>query len=478
MPSAGSVVPGQSPATARPWRVVVGIWGLAALGFVLTIVAFYPGWMSNDSVAQYIDARADVYHDWNPVLFAWWWRQLDRIHTGPAPFLVQNALFYWVAFATMAFALAPRGLLAAVLVLLAGFWPGTLLIVGTIWKDIAFGTSQLLAYALLLATDIAHGRPPWLLRIFLFLLLVFGVGVKTNGLTVLPVTVAYWAYVEGWIKTPRGRFLAVAVLMSVPFISWSIVPEGKVRRTPQVQYIQTHDLLAISASSGRLLLPDYVIEAKGLTAASAHDLYDPETNDAFFWGAGPVTLYTDDPQQLRDLQERWLTALRSHPVQYLTHRARVFVKLLRIGAREPGIVCACGIVKNEWGFEFSENAISRTLVASLAVSPWMFFPWIYLGMMIVSSSLLAAHRVRAEFRGFVLAAISGSWCFVLPHFFVAPTSEYRYLYLAYLLAISAFLVATADVFPGRFSQSRRSMSQEARESPGSENREETAVAVR
>ena len=40
----------------------------------------------------------------------------------------------------------------------------------------------------------------------LFALLVFGIGVKTNGLTALPVTIAYWAHIEGWLETRADVF--------------------------------------------------------------------------------------------------------------------------------------------------------------------------------------------------------------------------------------------------------------------------------
>ena len=227
----------------------------------------------------------------------------------------------------------------------------------------------------------------------------------------------------------------------MPLVAWSIVPERKIRKTPQIQYIQTHDLIAISASSGRLLLPDYVVSAKGLTAKSASDHYSPWTNDEFFWGKDADTLYTEDPEQLRDLRAKWLAALRSHPVRYLTHRTRVFLELLRIGSTEPGILPDSGIVENPWGFEFSENSLSRLLMASRRVAPWIFLPWLYLGVLIVACALVGSKSVPSEVRAFVVAANAGAWCFVAPHFFFAPGYEYRYLYFAYLLSIPALLVA-------------------------------------
>ena len=151
--------PRVAPTLSSTRRANVVLCLVAILGAVVTVAAFYPGWMTPDSVGQYGDARADIYDNWSPVLLAWWWRQLDRLHTGPALMLVQNALFYWAAFASIAIATAQRSRSIALLSLLAGFWPGTLLVVGTIWKDVAFGTSQFLAYALLFAVHATHRRP-------------------------------------------------------------------------------------------------------------------------------------------------------------------------------------------------------------------------------------------------------------------------------------------------------------------------------
>jgi hypothetical protein len=47
---------------------------IAFLGFLISILTFFLGWISPDSVAQYGNAQVKTYFDWHPALMAIWWR--------------------------------------------------------------------------------------------------------------------------------------------------------------------------------------------------------------------------------------------------------------------------------------------------------------------------------------------------------------------------------------------------------------------
>ena len=57
--------------TARPFRVAG--YFVRAAGFLLCVVAYYPGYTSPDSIRQLGEARAWSFTDWHPRLMAAVW---------------------------------------------------------------------------------------------------------------------------------------------------------------------------------------------------------------------------------------------------------------------------------------------------------------------------------------------------------------------------------------------------------------------
>src|SRR5260370_16463650 len=60
----------------------------AAIGFVLTVACFFPGYMSPDSVEQLRQGRAMSFGAWPPPVMSLLWGLLVRILPGPARILV------------------------------------------------------------------------------------------------------------------------------------------------------------------------------------------------------------------------------------------------------------------------------------------------------------------------------------------------------------------------------------------------------
>src|ERR1051325_2140122 len=82
------------------WRGVsrVGGYLVCAAGFVLTVVAFYPGVMSPDSFDQWEQGRAWAFNDVHPPVMSALWGLMDRVWAGPAGMLLlHNALFWGAA---------------------------------------------------------------------------------------------------------------------------------------------------------------------------------------------------------------------------------------------------------------------------------------------------------------------------------------------------------------------------------------------
>jgi|GEM_PF-230783 len=421
------------------WPVVF----LAIVGFIFSLLAFFPGWMSSDSIEQYTEGREGVYGDWHPVLMAWWWRQLDQIYTGPALFLVQNLLLYWGAWCLLAMASRRWVGRYAYLLPLLGFWPGLLFPLGQIWKDIAFACAMFAAWAVLINAYAQSRKLNFIERASVFILGLFAFGVKTNGLVVLPFVLAFWAYVEGrqvfawkkvWIISFTLTFFAVGGTMLI------VQREDVIRRTP-FQYTQTYDLLAVSVRTGTNALPSYITSQVGDTIDLLKPLYFPGGNNLLFYNsAGDIS--TTNPIEISELNKQWFIAVKEYPFIYFEHRIENFKELLRWGSKGAAYVAYPGTVANTYGFQFVGNNFSNWLAAKPEQYPRMFFPWIYIAFLISSATtlfLLKWHRVL------VICMTGSALAFVLPHIFIAPSADYRYLYYSYFCTLIMMFFAVFSI---------------------------------
>jgi len=412
-------------------------------GFLFSLLAFFPGWMSPDSVGQYNDAKLGRYVDWHPVMMAWWWAKLDKLYAGPALMLMQNLCLYWGAWCLLAHSLKRSYGNIASLIPLLGFLPGTLYLLGEIWKDVCFATSMFFAWSILINAYAQNRGLGWIERTFVLLLSIFSFGVKTNGITAMPFMLYFWIYVEGWFpKSTLQRLVTCAVLcVAVVLTATLAVPAKDIVKTSPLQYTKTYDLLAISVETGDIVLPEYIIERTGTDIEALKKLYIVGSNNPLFYGTYAPIMTTDE-LKLGLLHQAWITAIAKHPKAYIRHRLAHFRELTRFGSPYPATTAAPVIVDNPWGFSFSANSFSQWLGNQPERHPAFFFPWIYILVMlgaIIGLFTMKAHRLLAFTMG------ASAVCFILPHFIIAPASDFRYLYYSYFCSISLTLITALEI---------------------------------
>ncbi|MBD2750013.1 hypothetical protein IC232_25420 [Microvirga sp. BT688] len=429
---------------------VIAIWVVCFLCFLISLATFFPGWMSNDSVDQYGQALLGAYSDWHPPLMAWWWKQLLKVNNGPAPLLVQNLLMYWCAWGLLATAVqtqqAERSIWV-VLIPIVGLWPGLVFPLGQIWKDICFAVSLFLAWMIALQAHLRERRTSWAQRAVILALATFAVGVKPNGVVVLPFIFGYMALKEEWFGGAIFRSATAALFLSGGCFLGSAVPllQSQVVKTHSFQYTQIHDLLAISVKTNQGLLPAYVMVEVNAAGHTLQQLYSPGSANGIFYSLG-TPIRTTDAERLRDLNSRWLAAVANHPIEYLQHRWEYSKELMRIGKSAAAFVAAPMTVTNPYGHDFRPNVMSNILSSISEAMPWLYFPWIYALLLIGAwAVLLFARRLIA----FAAALSASAVCFVAPHFVIGPASDFRYLYYAYLCSAILAVLAVSNAVKAR-----------------------------
>jgi hypothetical protein len=171
-------------------------------------------------------------------------------------------------------------------------------------------------------------------------------------------------------------------------------------------------------------------------------LYVVGSNNPLFYGThGPII--TTEETKLGLLNQAWITAIAKHPEAYIHHRLAHFRELTRFGSPYPATTAAPVIVDNPWGFSFSANSFSQWLEQQPSRHPALFFPWIYILVMLVAIIglfIMKAHRLLAFTMG------ASAVCFIFPHFIVAPASDFRYLYYSYFCSIALTLLTALEIF--------------------------------
>src|SRR6516164_9662655 len=81
---------------------------LAAAGFWLTVLALYPGYMTNDASFVYSYIKEWRFGDWQSPLMSMLWWVIDPIAPGPGSMFLLTASLYWIGFALVARAAARR----------------------------------------------------------------------------------------------------------------------------------------------------------------------------------------------------------------------------------------------------------------------------------------------------------------------------------------------------------------------------------
>jgi hypothetical protein len=280
---------------------------ISCIAFLLiSVLTFFPGWMSADSLAQYGEARLNQYGNWHPPLMAFWWHYLDKIYEGPALVLLQNLIFYWLSFYLLCRSFSAWLGGYCLLLPLFGLFPGIFFPLGEIWKDIACGTSLLLCWAILIHIYMFARQPRLFESLSLVVLCIYSVGVKPNAIVVIPFIAYSYVYITRFATRPIVMKVAFSITISliILLISQSIVPRDKVIETFPFQYTQTYDLLGISVRTNTNQLPEYVNTQLGDDAKNLNKYYWVGSNNPLFYGA-QVHIATNNIENIHALSSRW-----------------------------------------------------------------------------------------------------------------------------------------------------------------------------
>jgi hypothetical protein len=327
---------------------------------------------------------------------------------------------------------------AAPVTIALGLFPAVFGLLSTVWKDVAFGASMVLAMALMLHAQIAKSKPALILSLFPML---YALSVRHNSAPGVLAVAIYGAWIHlnvlrSVISWPRTFALGIVVFgllfAIVTFVNRQL---SAGHQTHITQTILLHDLTAISLAEGTIFLPKWVRrDGSTPTLDELRRMYHPGGVVSLFCDHPAINLQqTTDPTDVATLRKAWFATVFRHPGDYLRHRAKVFKSILGIGG--PCFSYQNEMSPNPFGIELRPSKANQLVMDLLYAlrNSWIFQPWYYLAA--IGFMVLIFLRLHSITRIPALFVASSAFLYEASYFLIGPSCDFRLSWLVVLAAL-------------------------------------------
>jgi hypothetical protein len=415
---------------------------LLAAGFGVTVLAFYPGYVTVDARYVYAGAKAWQFGDWQSPVMSVIWRIIDPIGPGAPSMFLLTAGLYWLAFGTLAFVALGRSTWLGLVTSLLALMPPAFFFLALIWRDVLFGVIWLVAGVLAFFTTECRER--WIriaLQGLALSLVAVGVLLRPNAVIAAPLLATYAIWPTSFtVKRTAFAYVPAAVLFAalVPAVYYGLLAAE--RQNP-LHSIMVFDLGGITHFSSENAFPAQWTPEQ--TALLKDKCYDPERWDSY-WHLPPCPFVMQRLERKDDpifgtprLTQAWRHAVLAHPLSYLEHRAAFMWQFL---ARS-------NLVWPIWDWEDARSSYGRSpyflplLTLHEILQPTILFrPGLWLLLAVAIGALSRRHR-ETPAGAFAVAVTSCAVGYVLSFFVLGVAADFRYAYWCVLAALAAAIAA-------------------------------------
>jgi hypothetical protein len=403
------------------------------IGFVFTVVTFFPGFMSQDSVFQLLQSQTGQYGDWHPPVMAWIW-SFFKAAQGPLPMLFIQASVFWLSlFFLNQYLVSLRSSFRNYAYLL-GCLPWIVNFSGVIWKDVW------LANILLLITCLILANPSRLRTISILLMLTFALSLRHNALVSVLPFIAYQFYqLLSQKEISRRKRLFFSSLLTALFCFASVLTiqtfEYKLLKTQETypeNGFMADDLFHASIKSNQSLLPD--VPLVNIVECSTV-LNGPQIYTAKISCLQKVVEWNKVSWNSRSLFPEWIEYVRNHPVDYLKFRSIAFSTYLRSPTETPFYYWHTGIVENPYGITQRDNlstiTVKKFVEYSVSLFPFFFAPYFWMLIELFLARLVITNR--RKFAPIIPFVVASSLLNFSGLFVGVMGSDLRYIYVNQVL---------------------------------------------
>jgi hypothetical protein len=348
---------------------------------LFTIIVYYPGYMSPDSVVMLEQARTSVTTNIYSPLMSYIWRFWDKVIPGPGGIMMFHIIVFFAGAAGIARVAIPQIIMRIVFIAGMGLWPPTFAMLGTVWKDVGMAAFLVAATAAILYAGYRR-QMRWIGLSFLLLFLACGyrqnaiaAALPMTGLIIIEATKIFRSRRPlqfAWLET---RHLVPATYAGAGLtFSFALI-------------------IAVHAVNSYGILPNYITKNTGtLTVDELKHMYSPlhanslySTEPRLILGvpspiSEKVIRYQLSPADADDLKTAWFVTVLDNPGAYMLHRWRIAERLLVIPPYKPWYPYIRGIDPNPWGLQFFPTALNRTVMRVIeycAFSTRIYSAWLH-----------------------------------------------------------------------------------------------------
>ena len=428
-------------AASRRGKATTALLLLLGAGFTVSVLVFYPGYITVDARYVYAEAKAWHFGDWQSPAMGVLWRLIDLLAPGSVGMFLLTVTLYWLSFGTLGFIALRRSNWLALATPLLAFSPPAFFFIGLIWRDILFGVVWLFAAVLVFAVAERQGVLRFIAQSLALFLVAFGVLLRPNAVIAAPLLAIYaiWPTRFRLTRLAIGFLPAVVVFCGlVPAVYYGLL--GAERQNP-LHSIVVFDLGGVTYFSGENQFPvQWSEEQKVLLATKC---YDPARWDTY-WHVPPCAFVmqrlerADDPVFGRPrLVQAWWDAVTGHPWSYLAHRATFMWQFL---ARSNLVLPVW-----DWADPHSSYGHSAYLQPLLhlhdILAPGMSFrPGLWL-LLAVGVGIFAWPAREAAAGAFAVAVTSCAAIYVASFFVLGVAADFRYCYWCVLATLASAVAA-------------------------------------
>lgn len=426
--------------------------------FLFYVLAFYPGYMSNDSAYHYAQLQSGEWTNFQPVIILLFWQLTETVVTGPGGLFLLFLFLYLAALFIISFYLQ-GGWLSRLVLLLIAIQPVNVMVFPHIWKDIGLLVFTLLAVALLLSYLHYSSLPVLVFSLIsLWLAVLFRFEAVVSLLPLFGFQGSLWLSRHRswsiWVGKARWRYGGFFIVFFAVLLLLILSSKGLLVRLTNSKpvtlwpTIGLWDIARVSVRENRQLLPEFVLKP-GATVAQLEKTTTNWSNVSLFTnpGSGMRDNWTPEPtpQEFAIAFKVWVSLPFLYPESYFSHRLRLFSELLRINEEDnkpQGLFWVNEIVDYNEQFPVNKTPLNQWVNKQLIQyrDSILFKPWSYLLLaLVILAYLLSLPRLSHQQR--LASCLLYCCCLTLAVLFVfSPAAEQRYLLLLFnLIPLAACL---------------------------------------
>ncbi len=415
---------------------------LTAAGFGLTVLALYPGYLTND--ATYVHSYIQDWQlgDWQSPLMTMLWWLIDPIAPGSGSMFLLIVTLYWLGFGLIALTVARGSAALACLVPLLGLTPPAFILLSMIWRDILFSGVWLLAAAIVYAVAWRTGPLRRAVQLLALVLVGFGILLRPNAITAAPLLIAYaiWPTRFEWKRT--ALLFIPAVLAGYGLIHLVYYDILHVKHDNPLHSLLVFDLGGITHFAKENQFP--VTWSPDETALLTSRCYEPTHWDTY-WTLDPCKFVMARLERQGDvifgtqrLVDAWMRAVAAHPLAYLSHRFTVLWTFLAL----PNLILEVfklphldetPIAHNRYfmGLLPLHDALKSTLLYRVGT-------WLLLGLAIIGWAWPAR---RTPSGAFAISIVAAGVFYVMTFGVLGVATDFRYAHWAVVAALAGLVPA-------------------------------------